>query len=151
MKSAGIIQRLLEEIRKSGCREDEETPSGWTRTRDLPALIGYETLAGVRLPLRKMVKAGFAEEMRMKRGNLAYRLSPKFKTWKEAWQKTKENRRFHPPKGWVSLSVYAKMRRRTVRGIQYRIDGSDISYKLFPAQRMIRHYRKADLDRLIAD
>jgi hypothetical protein len=42
------------------------------------------------------------------------------------------------------------MKRRTVRGVQYRIDGMDIPCRLFRIPRPVKHYRKADLDRILS-
>lgn len=54
---------------------------GWIRTLDIVPLLGLKTLAGVRGPVARIVKAGFAEERRIKHNRLMYRLSPRFKTW----------------------------------------------------------------------
>jgi hypothetical protein len=51
--------------------------------------------------------------------------------------------------GWVNLSDYARKRRRTVRGIQYRIDASLIPVRIFRTPRPVPHYRKSDLDRIL--
>jgi DNA-binding transcriptional regulator PaaX len=103
-----------------------EDIDGWIRTKDLLPLIGVTTLAGIRTPLERIVKAGFAEMKRITKKNLAYRLSPKFKTWDDAHNAAIELDRFKAPAGWVTLTQYSRKLRRTVRGIQYRIDGMDI-------------------------
>jgi hypothetical protein len=123
--------------------------SGWIRTKDLLPLIGVKTLSGVRLPLERIVKAGFAEVKLITKKNLAYRLSPKFKTWDAAHNAAIELERFKAPAGWVTLTQYASKQRRTVRGIQYRIDGMDIPTRIYKTPRPVPHYRRTDLDRLL--
>jgi len=122
---------------------------GWIRTMEIVPLIGVKTLAGVRLPIARIVKAGFAEERRVNYGRLVYRLSPKFKTWADARIAAGELERFKAPAGWVTLSQYARKERRTVRGLQYRIDGMDIPTRVYKTPRPVPHYRRTDLDRLL--
>lgn len=126
-----------------------EPADGWIRTKEVLPLIGVKTLAGVRLPIENIVKAGFAEERREGKLLLMYRLSPKFKTWADAHTAAKELERFTPPKGWVTLTQYARKLRRTVRGIQYRIDGQQIAVRIFKTPRPVPHYRPSDIDRLL--
>ena len=121
---------------------------GWIRTREIIPLIGMKTLAGVQLPIENIVKAGFAQQKRVGH-NFIYRLSPKFKTWANAHQAVKELQRFKAPKGWVTLTHYARKLRRTVRGIQYRIDGQEIPVRVLKTPRPVPHYRISDLDRLL--
>jgi hypothetical protein len=125
-----------------------QRPDGWIRTIDIAPLLGLKTLAGVRGPVARIVKAGFAEERRIKHQRLIYRLSPRFKTWAKAHEAALALEAFKTPKGWVTLAQYARKSRRTVRGIQYRIDGTDIARKVFRTPRAVPHYRKADLDRI---
>lgn len=126
-----------------------EDAEGWIKTIDIVPLLGVKTLSGVRLPIAEIIKAGFAEERRIKHDRLVYRLSPKFKTWAEAHQAAKELQRVKVPMGWVSLSQYARKLRRTIRGIQYRIDGHDIPVRILKTPRPVPHYRVSDLDRLL--
>jgi DNA-binding transcriptional regulator PaaX len=126
----------------------DRAADGWIRTKEVIPLIGVKTLAGVRLPIENIVKAGFAQEKRVGH-NLIYRLSPKFKTWADAHEAAKELERFTAPKGWVTLTQYARKLRRTVRGIQYRIDGTDIATRIYKTPRPVPHYQRADLDRLL--
>jgi DNA-binding transcriptional regulator PaaX len=126
-----------------------EDIDGWIRTKDLLPLIGVKTLAGIRTPLERIVKAGFAEMKRITKTNLAYRLSKKFKTWADAHDAAIELERFKAPKGWVTLTQYARKHRRTVRGIQYRVDGMDIYTRVYKTPRPVPHYRRTDLDRLL--
>ncbi len=121
---------------------------GWIRTRELLPLIGVKSFAGVRQPIESIVKARFAEQKRVGHA-LMYRLSPKFKTWADAHTAVKELERFTAPKGWVTLTQYARKLRRTVRGIQYRIDGTGIATRIFKTPRPVPHYQRADLDRLL--
>jgi hypothetical protein len=123
---------------------------GWIRTIDIAPLLGMKTLAGVRGPVARIVKAGFAEERRIKHQRLIYRLSPRFKTWAKALEAALALEAFKTPEGWVTLTQYARKSRRTVRGIQYRIDGADIARKVFRTPRPVPHYRKADLDRILS-
>jgi len=127
----------------------KEDTDGWIRTKDILPLIGVKTLAGVRGPIARIVKAGFAEVKLITKKNLAYRLSKKFKTWDAAHTAAIELNRFKAPAGWVTLTQYARKQRRTVRGIQYRIDGMDIDTRVYKTPRPVPHYRRTDLDRLL--
>jgi hypothetical protein len=129
--------------------ERAECNDGWTKTMDIVPLLGFKTLAGIRGPLARMVKAGFAEQRRIRHNRLAYRLSPRFKTWTKAHEAALALEAFKAPEGWMTLTQYARKNRRTVRGIQYRIDGTDIDRKVFRTPRPVPHYRKADLDRIL--
>ena len=129
--------------------EPEEHLDGWIKTIDIPPLLGLKTLAGVRGPVARIVKAGFAEERRIKHNRLMYRLSPRFKTWALAHQAALALEEFKTPAGWVTLTQYARKTKRTVRGIQYRIDGADIARKVYRTPGPVAHYRKADLDRIL--
>ena len=44
-------------------REDKvyAVPEGWLRTRDIVPLLGLKTMSGARLPLERMIRAGFVE------------------------------------------------------------------------------------------
>jgi len=122
---------------------------GWIRTMEIVPLIGVKTLAGVRPPIARIVNAGFAEQRRVTHNRLVYRLSPKFKNWADAHLAAQELERFKVPSGWVTLSQYARKLRRTVRGLQYRIDGHDIPVRVYKTPRPVPHYRRTDLDRLL--
>ena len=130
--------------------EPREDLDGWTKTMDIVPLLGFKTLAGIRGPLARMVKAGFAEQRRIKHNRLMYRLSPRFKTWLKALEAALALEEFKSPEGWVTLTQYARKKRRTVRGLQYRIDGMAIARKVFRTPRPVPHYRKADLDRILS-
>ena len=121
---------------------------GWIRTREVLPLIGVKSFAGARQPIENIVKAGYAEQKRVGHA-LMYRLSPKFKTWADAHTAAKELERFTAPRGWVTITQYARKLRRTVRGIQYRIDGTGIATRIFKTPRPVAHYRATDLDRIL--
>ena len=121
---------------------------GWIRTREVLPLIGVKSFAGARQPIENIVKAGFAQQKRVGHA-LMYRLSPKFKTWADAHIAAKELERFTAPAGWVTLTQYARKHRRTVRGIQYRIDGTDIATRIYKTPRPVAHYQRVDLDRIL--
>jgi hypothetical protein len=127
----------------------DDTPEGWHKTTEVVRLLGYTTRAGVSLPLARIVKAGYAEQKTIRRGRFIYRLSPRFKTWPAAKAAAEALDKFKAPKGWVNLSDYARKHRRTVRGIQYRIDASLIPVRIFRTPRPVPHYRKSDLDRIL--
>ena len=122
---------------------------GWIRTKDILPLIGVRSFAGIRGPLARLVNAGFAEEKRISADRLVYRLSPKFNTWADAHNSALELERFKTPRGWVTLTQYARKLRRTVRGIQYRIDGKEIPMRILKTPRPVPHYRASDLDRIL--
>lgn len=146
MRVADFIKAVVKETPKHVKRA--EPSDGWIRTKAVVPLIGVKTLSGVRGPIENIVKAGFAQEKRV--GHvLMYRLSPKFKTWADAHTAAKELERFTAPKGWVTITQYARKLRRTVRGIQYRIDGQDIPVRILKMPRPVPHYRASDIDRLL--
>jgi len=126
----------------------DRAADGWIRTKEVVPLIGVKSLAGVRGPIENIVKAGYAQEKRVGH-TLMYRLSPKFKTWADAHIAAKELDRFTSPAGWVTLTQYSLKQRRTVRGIQYRIDGMNIPTRIYKTPRPVPHYRITDLDRLL--
>jgi hypothetical protein len=126
-----------------------DTPEGWHKTTEVVRLLGYTTRAGVSLPLSRIVKAGFAEQKTIRRGRFIYRLSPRFKTWAAAKAAAEALDKFKAPKGWVTLSEYARKHDRTVRGVQYRIDGSGIEQRVLRNPRSVPYYRRADLDRIL--
>jgi hypothetical protein len=128
--------------------EPEDVPEGWVKTTEVIQLLGYNTRAGVSLPLARIVKAGFAERKTVSRNRFIYRLSPKCKTWPAAKAAAETARKFKAPKGWVTLSEYARKHDRTVRGVQYRIDGTSIPVRILRNPRSVPYYRQSDLDRV---
>jgi hypothetical protein len=126
----------------------DETPEGWLKTTEVVRLLGYNTRAGVAMPLERIVKAGYAEQKTIRRGRFIYRLSPRFKTWAAAKAAAEALDKFKAPKGWVTLSEYARKHRRTVRGVQYRIDGMALPVRILRNPRRVPYYRKSDLDRV---
>lgn len=147
MRVADFIKAVVKESPKHV--KYAEPTDGWIRTKAVIPLIGVKTLAGVRGPIENIVKAGFAQEKRVGARILMYRLSPKFKTWADAHAAAKELERFTAPKGWVTITQYARKLRRTVRGIQYRIDGTGIATRIYKTPRPVAHYQAADLDRIL--
>ena len=127
---------------------DDYTPEGWVKTTEVIQLLGYNTRAGVALPLARIVKAGFAERKTVRRNRFIYRLSPRFKTWAAAKAAAEALDKFKAPTGWVTLSEYARKHRRTVRGVQYRIDGMALPVRILRNPRSVPYYRQSDLDRV---
>jgi hypothetical protein len=127
----------------------DETPEGWVKTIEVVRLLGYNTRAGVALPIARIIKAGFAERKTITRGRFIYRLSPKFKTWAQAKAAAEALDAFKAPAGWVTLSEYARKHKRTVRGIQYRIDATQIPVRILRNPRPVPHYRQSDLDHIL--
>ena len=146
------VTDFLKAVRKEMPMHVERAVSydGWIKTKDIVPLLGLKTLSGTRGPIENIVTAGFAQEKRIPHGRLIYKLSPKFKTWADAHLAALELLRPKVPAPWVTLFEYARMKRRTVRGVQYRIDGMDIPCRLFRIPRPVKHYRKADLDRILS-
>jgi len=148
MKPKDYAALLMRERTKTAAINADDLPAGWVKAKQVGALLGYKTLAGARPPIEFIVKAGFAQEMRISRNRLAYRLSPKFKTWHAAKAAAEAAGKFKAPRGWVSLSEYSLKHRRTVRGVQYRIDGTGIPVRILRNPRSVPYYRKSDLDRV---
>ena len=142
---ADLLMRTQPAAQKN-CADD--TPEGWHKTNEVVRLLGYKTRAGVALPLARIVKAGYAEQKTIRRGRFIYRLSPRFKSWAAANDAAEALEKFKAPKGWVTLSEYAHKHRRTVRGVQYRIDGMALPVRILRNPRSVPYYRKADLDRV---
>lgn len=142
---ADLLMRTQPAAQKN-CADD--TPEGWHKTIEVVRLLGYNTRAGVALPLARIVKAGYAEQKTIRRGRFIYRLSPRFKTWAAAKAAAEALEKFKAPKGWVTLSEYAHKHRRTVRGVQYRIDGMALPVRILRNPRSVPYYRKSDLDRV---
>ena len=129
--------------------EPKDVPDGWLKTIEVVRLLGYNTRAGIALPLARIVKAGYAERKTIRRGRFVYRLSPRFKTWPDAKAAAEALEKFKAPKGWVTLSEYARKHRRTVRGVQYRIDGMALPVRILRNPRLVPYYRQSDLDRVL--
>jgi hypothetical protein len=142
---AELLMRTQPAVQKNYA---DDTHEGWHKTTDVVRLLGYTTRAGVSLPLSRIVKAGFAEQKTIRRGRFIYRLSPRFKTWAAAKAAAEALDKFKAPKGWVTLSEYARKHRRTVRGVQYRIDGMSLPVRILRNPRLVPYYRKSDLDRV---
>jgi hypothetical protein len=148
MKPKEYAALLMRTKDVSQLNDPDAAPEGWTRTMEVVHLLGYTTRAGVALPLERIVKAGYAERKTIRRNRFVYRLSPKFKTWSQAKAAAEALETFKAPAGWVTLSEYARKRRRTVRGVQYRIDGMALPVRILRNPRPVPYYRKSDLDRV---
>ena len=147
MRISDFIKVVVKDVSKP--KKVNKDMDGWIRTRDIVPMLNVKTIAGVRDRIDRIVRFGFAESKRLNRCRLVFRLSSKFKTWSEADLAAIDAERFKAPAGWVTLSQYARKERRTVRGLQYRIDGKDIPVRIFKTPRPVSHYRRSDLDRLI--
>lgn len=120
-----------------------EPDEGWLATRDLMPLLGYTTMGGARDIADRLVAAGFAERKVIKHGNVLFRLSPKFKTWKEAHEAQKVARAEKVPAGWAPLSVIAKDMGMTTRALQYQATADDIPFKVFNVPMPRRYYQRS--------
>lgn len=148
MRVADFLNAVAVESRRAmAC--GQTVPNGWLLTKDIVPLLGVSTMSGVRLPLQRMITAGYVERMELSPVRFAFRLSPRFKSWAEASRKAADLFKTAVPVEWVSLSNYARKKRRTVRGIQYRLDEVKLPSKVFRVPRPVKHYRRADLDRLL--
>lgn len=150
MKLEEYIDQVIGEYKHSVRTKKATAASlGFLPTRDIFPLLGMTTFAGARLPLERMMKAGFVERKRINPVRFAFRLSPKFKSWAKASEEARKLEIPKVPTGWVSLSSYARKKGRTVRGIQYRIESAKLPFKVIRNPRPIKHYRAADLDRIL--
>jgi hypothetical protein len=84
MRVADFIKAVVKAKPMHEKRAQPADSAGWMKTKDLLPLIGVRSFAGIRFPLERIVRAGFADVKRLTKVNLAYRLSPKFKTWADA-------------------------------------------------------------------
>lgn len=150
MKLEDYIEQVIGEY-KDSVRTKKATAAslGFLPTRDIVPLLGLSTLAGARLPLERMMKAGFVERKYINPVRFAFRLSPRFKSWAKAAEEARRLLIPSVPTGWVSLSSYARKNKRTVRGIQYRVVDAKLPFKVIRNPRPVKHYRAADLDRLL--
>lgn len=150
MKLEDYIEQVIGEYKDSVRTKKATAVSlGFLPTRDIVPLLGLSTLAGARLPLERMIKAGFVERKHINPVRFAFRLSPRFKSWAKAAEEARRLQIPSVPAGWVSLTNYARKNKRTVRGIQYRIDDAKLPFKVIRNPRPVKHYRAADLDRIL--
>lgn len=126
---------------------EDNQGEGWTRTKDLLPVFGVATMGAGRDIADRIVAAGFAERKKVKYGNVLFRLSPKFRTWKEAkaaaWAVNVEN----VPAGWATLSTIAKEMGVTVRGLQYQATQGRFPYKVYRIPSATRHYQRGRFKR----
>lgn len=120
-----------------------EPDEGWLATRDLMPLLGYTTMGGARDIADRLVAAGFAERKVIKHGNVVFRLSPKFKTWKEAKAAAWAIHVEKVPAGWATLSAIAMELGMTVRGLQYQATQGQFPYKVYRIPAATRHYQRS--------
>jgi hypothetical protein len=76
MRVADFVKAVVKAVRKPDHAPD--SADGWIRTIHIIPLLGLKSLAGARGPIARIVKAGFAEEHRVRHNLFTYRLSPKF-------------------------------------------------------------------------
>jgi hypothetical protein len=139
-ETSKLLAILMRELGDASTSEPDE---GWLATRDLMPLLGYTTMGGARDIADRLVAAGFAERKVIKHGNVVFRLSPKFKTWKEAHEAQKVARAEKVPAGWAPLSVIAKDMGMTTRALQYQATAEDIPFKVFNVPMPRRHYQRS--------
>ena len=150
MKLEDYIEQVIGEYKDSVRTKKACAASlGFLPTRDIVPLLGLKTLAGARLPLERMMNAGFVERKQINPVRFSFRLSPRFKSWAKAAEEARRLEIPTIPAGWVSLTNYARKNKRTVRGIQYRIDDARLPFKVIRTPRPVKHYRAADLDRIL--
>ena len=77
MKLEDYIEQVIGEY-KDSVRTKKATAAslGFLPTRDIVPLLGLSTLSGARLPLQRMIKAGFVERKHINPVRFAFRLSP---------------------------------------------------------------------------
>lgn len=124
-----------------------ELDEGWLHTRELLPLLGYSTMGGARDIADRLVAIGYAERKVIKFGKVVFRLSPKFKTWREAHEAQKVARVGKVPAGWAPLSVIAKSMGMTTRALQYQATADDIPFKVFNVPMPRRHYQRSRFKR----
>jgi len=150
MRVADFIKAVVKQKPVREERAQSADQDGWIKTMDLLPLIGVTSLAGARPIFAQLVRTGCAKEKRQGQWKLYYKLSPKFKTWADARNAAILIERFKAPRGWITLTNYARKHCRTVRGIQYRIDGAGIDWKVYKTPRPVPHYRESDIDHILS-
>lgn len=138
-KLLAILMRELGDNSTPEANQDE----GWVRTKDLRAEFGVATMGSTREIADRLVAAGLAERKRIKFDRVLFRLSPRFKTWKEAQAAEKASRSEKVPAGWLPLSAIAMELRCTVRGLQYQATQGRFPYKIYHIPAATRHYQRS--------
>ena len=141
-ETSKLLAILMRELGDSTTLEDNQG-EGWTRTKDLLPLLGVTTMGAGREIADRIVAAGFAERKRVKYGNVLFRLSPKFKTWKEAKAAAWAIHVEKVPAGWAPLSAIALELGMTVRGLQYQATQGRFPYKVYKTPSTTRHYERS--------
>ena len=148
MRVADFIKAVVKQ-KAMPAERTQSAPDGWIKTMDLVPLLGVTSPAGARPIIAQLLRTGCAKEKRLGQWKLICQLSPKFKTWGDARTAAILAERFKAPRGWITLAQYARKHRRTVRGIQYRIDGAGLDWSVFKTPRPVPHYRESDLNRIL--
>lgn len=141
-ETSKLLAILMRELGDSSTPEDNQG-EGWLRTKDLLPLLGVATMGSGREIADRLVAAGFAERKRIKYERVLFRLSPKFKTWKEAKSALRASRVDKVPEGWACLSAIALELGMTVRGLQYQATQGRFPYKVYRTPAATRHYERS--------
>lgn len=141
-ETSKLLAILMRELGDSTTPEDNQG-EGWTRTKDLLPMLDVTTMGAGREIADRLVAAGFAERKRVKFGNVLFRLSPKFATWKEAHDALRASRVEKVPAGWASLSAIARELGMTVRALQYQATQGRFPYKIYKTPAATRHYQRS--------
>ena len=141
-ETSKLLAILMRELGDSSTPEDNQG-EGWLRTKDLLPLLGVATMGSGREIADRLVAAGFAERKRIKYERVLFRLSPKFKTWKEAKSALRASRVDKVPEGWACLSAIALELGMTVRGLQYQATQGRFPYKVYKTPAATRHYERS--------
>lgn len=145
-ETSKLLAILMRELGNGSTAKDNHA-DGWQATRELMPLLGYTTMGGARDIADRLVAVGFAERKVVSHGNVLFRLSPRFKTWKEAHEAQKAGRGEKVPAGWAPLSVIAKDMGMTTRALQYQATADDIPFKVFNVPMPRRHYQRSRFKR----
>lgn len=137
--AAALLSRLVKEL--AGDSGEQPLTDGWQRTRDLLAPLGMHTMGSAREIADRIVAAGFAERRTIGRRQVTFRLSPRFKTWKDANSAQKLLLMQKVPAGWAPLSKIAIGLGKTTRGLQYIATQERMEYKTYSIPKATRHYR----------
>lgn len=137
--AAALLSRLIKEL--AGDSGKQPLTDGWQRTRDLLAPLGMNTMGSAREIADRIVAAGFAERKTIGRRQVTFRLSPRFKTWKDAQAAQKLLLVQKVPAGWAPLSKIALGLGKTTRGLQYIATQGRFAFKAYSIPKATRHYR----------
>lgn len=141
-ETSKLLAVLMKELRQEPAAQPP-SEEGWIRTKELRAEFGMATMGAAREIADRIVAAGFAERKVVKFGNVLFRLSPKFRTWKDAHAAQKASRVQKVPAGWMTLSAIALDMKRTIRGLQYVATAGRFPYKVYNIPSPTRHYQRS--------